>query len=102
MILKIRVEELREIAGRPSISFPKYVAQLLNLANQNAQGTRPKIVGQMSELIEQFGGKSLDEWERWYLTQKPEAIDRATQQVWTMVQALKHAIHQVDESMVRA
>jgi hypothetical protein len=44
------------------------VAQLLNLANQNAQGTRPKIVGQMSELIEQFGGKSLDEWERWYLT----------------------------------
>jgi hypothetical protein len=32
-------------------SFPKYTTKLMNLANQNAQGTRPQIVGQMSELI---------------------------------------------------
>ena len=26
-------------------AFPKYVSQLLNLADTNAQGTRPKVVG---------------------------------------------------------
>ncbi|MGC9027863.1 MAG: MjaI family restriction endonuclease [bacterium] len=34
--------------------FPKYVAPLTNLANQYAQGIRPKVVGQMSELILEF------------------------------------------------
>lgn len=31
--------------------FPKYTSQLINWANQNAQGTRPVVVGQMSELF---------------------------------------------------
>lgn len=31
--------------------FPKYTSQLINLANQNAQGSRPKTVGQLSELF---------------------------------------------------
>lgn len=31
--------------------FPKYTSQLINWANQNAQGTRPRVVGQMSELF---------------------------------------------------
>ena len=34
-------------------AFPKYTTQLMNLANQTAQGTRPKVVGQMSELFPQ-------------------------------------------------
>lgn len=37
-----------------SFSFPKYTSQLINWANQNAQGTRPKVVGQMSELFPEF------------------------------------------------
>lgn len=32
----------------------------------------------MSELIQQFPGKSLPEWEEWYLQQKPEALTNAT------------------------
>ena len=42
--------------------FPKYSTQLINLANQNAQGTRPKVVGQMSELSKEFPGGSYDVW----------------------------------------
>ena len=26
----------------------------MNIANQNAQGTRPPVVGQMSELVEEY------------------------------------------------
>ena len=34
--------------------FPKYTSQLINWANQNAQGTRPRVVGQMSELFPEY------------------------------------------------
>ena len=45
--------------------FPKYTTQIMNLANQNAQGTRPRVVGQMTELFREFGGKSFREWDTW-------------------------------------
>ncbi len=41
------------------LEFPKYTTQLMNLANQNSQGTRPKVVGQMSDLIQEFDGKKI-------------------------------------------
>ena len=50
------------VSGR-SPEFPKYTTQIMNLANQNAQGTRPKVVGQMTELFREFGGKSFSEWD---------------------------------------
>ena len=31
--------------------YPKYTTQVINLANQNAGGTRPRNVGQLSELF---------------------------------------------------
>ncbi len=33
-----------------------------------------KVVSQMSELIQEFEGKTLSEWEEWYLKKKPYAI----------------------------
>ena len=51
------------------IDFPKYTSQIINLANQNAQGTRPAVVGQMTELFQKFMEtdieKTIDEWEKW-------------------------------------
>ena len=46
------------VSGR-SPEFPKYTTQIMNLANQNAQGTRPKVVGQMTELFPEFGESPL-------------------------------------------
>ncbi len=66
MIIKIKNEELIEdIVGKVA-EYPKYTTQIMNLANQNAQGTRPKVVGQMSELIQEFPGKRYEEWVEWY------------------------------------
>jgi len=66
MIIKIKNEELIEdIVGKVT-EYPKYTTQIMNLANQNAQGTRPKVVGQMSELIQEFPGKRYEEWVEWY------------------------------------
>ena len=63
MKLKIKNQELQEIVAGEIIDFPKYTTQLINLANQNSQGTRPRIVGQMSELVQEFEGGSINEWK---------------------------------------
>ena len=101
MELKLKSEEIRKLLNINSPEFPKYATQLINLANQNAQATRPKVVGQMSELIKQFTGKTLEEWEQWYLHQHPEAIDIATKKILNMLENFKQVINQIDEKMVR-
>lgn len=40
--------------------FPRYTTQILNLANQDAQGTRPRVVGQLSELIKECPDKTYE------------------------------------------
>ncbi|SEL93855.1 MjaI family restriction endonuclease [Parapedobacter koreensis] len=93
--------EVQELLSGKKYQYLKYVTQILNLANQNAQGTRPKIVGQMSDLIQQFGGSTLAEWEEWYMSQNPAAIESAADRVWAMVQAFQKSIQDIDRDTVR-
>ena len=98
--VKIKNHELtQDLVGIP-IEFPKYTTQLMNLANQNAQGTRPKVVGQMSDLIQEFGGKKYDDWVKWYQRKMPNAVDDATEKIYEMVQKLKDAVILIDKEMV--
>lgn len=61
--ITIKNSQLLPALGIQPPEFPRYTTQLMNLANQNSGGTRPRIVGQMSELIQQFAGQTLKEWE---------------------------------------
>lgn len=54
--------EVEQLSNASQFDFPKYTTQIINLVNSNAQGTRPEVVGQMSELIQEFDGNSLQEW----------------------------------------
>ena len=100
--LKMRNEEITQLLDVDVVSFPKYASQLINLANQNAQGTRPEVVGQMSELIQEFRGRKLEEWEKWYLSNHPEAIEKAKTKIMQMIENFKHVITKIDEEMIRA
>jgi len=100
MKVKIRADENRKYLEIEDADFPKYVAPLINLANQYAQGTRPRVVGQMSELIQAFTGKTLPEWEKWYLEQRPDAIRNATEKILVMMKNLKEAMNQIDQTMI--
>jgi DNA-directed RNA polymerase subunit L len=100
MKIKIKDEEIRSHLNIETPDFPKYTSQIINLANQNAQGARPKVVGRMSELIQQFKGRKLSEWEAWYIKRNPEAIKRATQKIIEMVENLKKAMTEIDESLI--
>ena len=98
---KIKNEELEEILTGEVPEFPKYATQILNLANQNAQGTRPKVVGQMSELIQEFSGKTIEEWETWYKEKHPDAIEEATNRIYDMVLKFNEAMQNIDKKTVR-
>lgn len=101
MKLRIPNTEVQELLSDQSYVYPKYATQILNLANQNAQGTRPSVVGQMSDLIQEFGSGSLAQWDDWYKAGHPEAIDAATERVFRMVELLKESIQTIDKDMVR-
>lgn len=101
MKLKIPNSEVQELLSGKTYSYPKYATQIMNLANQNAQGTRAKIVGQMSDLIQEFEGTLLSEWEKWYLESHPDAIDNATEKVFPMVTLFKEAILKIEKETVR-
>lgn len=105
MLLSISNEELQSLNESENTVFPKYTSQLINWANQNAQGTRPRIVGQLSEVFPEFlsdiDSISIVKWKSWYMKHFPQAIDKATDRIFEQVKNLKNAIQLIDKEMVR-
>ena len=106
MNFSISNEEQQVLNDVSSVAFPKYTSQLINWANQNAQGTRPKVVGQLSDLFPEYEAQaenvSIEDWENWYLEKYPDAIENATNKIFTQVENLKQAIQLIDKDLVRA
>ena len=99
-VIKLNVEDVfKDIIGGTK-EFPKYTTQIINIANQNAQGTRPDVVGQMSELIHQCPEKTYNGWKEWYQANYPDAIKRATERVFPMVENMREAMGLIDNEMV--
>ena len=103
MKIKLKNAEIQEYVVSESPSeFPKYTTQLMNLANQNSQATRPRNVGQMTELIKEFPGKSFEEWVKWYQERYPNAIDDAADKIISMVNNFNEVFPKIDRTMVKA
>jgi len=98
---KIKTKELQEIVAGQTIEFPKYSTQIINLANQNSQGTRPNVVGQLSDLIQEFDGRTHEEWERWYLEKMPDAIESSVDKIFPMIEKLKDVIQYIDKKLIK-
>ena len=100
----LKNELIEDFNENESFSFPKYTSQLINWANQNAQGTRPVVVGQMSELFPEFMASenniTIENWRDWYTQKYPEAFDKATDKIYAQVQNLREAIQLIDREMV--
>lgn len=100
----IKNEDIENYNNSDSFSFPKYTSQLINLANQNAQGTRPVVVGKMSDLFQKFlesdEERNIDGWRRWYLERYPDSFEKATNKIWEQVNNIRNAIELIDKEMV--
>lgn len=105
MKFTIKNDELVVLNGSETPDFPKYTSQLINWANQNAQGTRPKVVGQLSDLFPEYEENeddvSVEGWREWYLERHPDAIENATNKIFAQVENLKNAIKLIDKELVR-
>ena len=101
MLIKIKNEELvKELIGEVK-DFPLYTTQLINLANQNAQGTRPRVVGQLTELIKECPERTYEGWKKWYLSEYPNAVENATGKINEMMDNLKEAIKSINRPMIK-
>lgn len=93
-------EQFGKIIGEER-DFPKYTTPIINIANQNAQATRPNVVGKMSELIQDCPKQTYEGWREWYLERHPDAIDIATDKIMDMLKEMKKAFDMIDREMVR-
>ena len=98
---KIYNSQVAILSGAPENSFPKYTTMLINQINQTAQGTRARVVGQMSDLIQEFNGNTLEDWKTWYDNKMSGAIDEAVKKICDKHEEMKKAWDSIDESMVR-
>lgn len=105
MIYNLKNESIEGYNNSENYSFPKYTSQLINWANQNAQGTRPKVVGQMSELFPEFVSQTehvtIEHWERFYEMQYPDAFNKATDKIYAQIENLRDAIQLIDRDLVQ-
>ena len=104
MKYKISNERIAAYNNGEGSSFPKYTSQLINWANQNAQGTRPTDVGQMSELFPEFMASgeevTIDGWRTWYTERYPDALEKAADKIYAQIKNLQAAIQLIDKEMV--
>ena len=100
MKIKIPNAEVQHLLVEKEVVFPKYTTRIMNLANSNSKGTAPKIVGQMSELIQEFEGNTFKEWAIWYQNNHPNSIDGATEKILEMIENLKKAIALIDKDLI--
>jgi len=101
MKYKIKNDEVASLSNASMYPFPKYTTMLINQINQTAQGTRPKVVGQMSDLIQEFDGQTLDEWIEWYNEHQPNAVEAATEKIYNQFIKLKDAMMLIDKDLIR-
>ena len=100
MRFTIKSEIVKDSLGIPEVEFPKYTTQLINLAGSNSGATRPKVVGQMSDLTVQSGSKTLHKWRDYYYRTKPDAHKAAADKIEAMVENLREAMDYVDRKLI--
>lgn len=98
---RISNQEIQRLVAPNSPEFPKYVTQLLNLVNNNAQGTRPSVVGQMTELLTKSKARTVAEWRSYYDEKMPNGIAAATDRVRRKLVEMQSAMASITDDMVK-
>ena len=99
-VFTIKTDIAKAELGIPTPDFPKYTTQLINLAGSNSAATRPKVVGQMSDLVVESGASTLAEWRTFYLNRRPDAHKAAADKIEDMVEKLRDAMEYIDREMI--
>jgi hypothetical protein len=84
-----------------------YIGSVINLGNSFSQATRPKNVGQLSELIQIFRDSdcehSIGGWEQFYDEKIGKCkIEDASDKIWNYVQRIKENLNRLTKEDVYA
>ena len=87
------------------MSLLPYIGSVINLGNSFSQATRPKNVGQLSDMIQEFRDldcdHSVNQWEEYYdQTQGKDKIQEASLKIWEYVQRIKNNLEELTEEDV--
>lgn len=100
MQFTIKTDMVKDSLGIPAVLFPKYTTQIINLAGQNSAATRPKIVGQMSDLTVISDASTLDEWREFYSLERAGSPKVAADKIEDMVEKLREAMKLIDRDLI--
>ena len=89
------------------MAIQKYIGSIINVANSFSQATRPKNVGQLSDMIQEFRKNSasheVSDWEKFY--DKKEGGDKiatAATKNWEFILAIKENLNDLTKEDVYA
>lgn len=107
--IKLTENKIKNLKKNTLDHFPRYTTYIINRASETAQATRPKVVGQLTEMYKDFleevekgqRKNDLEAWKAYHREQCPEAIERATEKAWAMMLNFKEAIDKIDKPLVR-
>ncbi len=99
--IKITKKQLMKIADYKSKPLPKYSSSIINLLNRWAKGTASKVVGQMSDLIQECPYKDYEKWREWYLKKYPNSLDNAIKLIMSKLKEVAKTFENIDENIVR-
>lgn len=101
----IKRKDMEDLLNIKSKSFDKYIPQLINLANQISQATRPNNIGNISEMFKEFKRKNkngkLDDWEKYYRSKQKDSIEVATKKISNYINKLSESLNSIDETVVK-
>lgn len=108
---RISEEERERLVAEDVEEFPydtpKYTTYLLNPAINLSQSNRPEVVGQMSDIIEEFRGEypegTFEDWVEFYFEEYDgeERLEESAEKAYPMVEKMREAFEQIDEEMTR-
>lgn len=100
--VEISNKDLRKLAEAPIPNLPTHVSPLLNYVNNVARATRPEVVGQMTELVKEFKGHTLEEWKQWYIERHPGVIEEAVNRIAEKLEDVKGAMNAIQKEHIQA
>jgi hypothetical protein len=91
--MKISADKCEKLICGGTPAYPKYLSQLINLANSNSHATRPKNVGSMVDMVPKF--KKKKDWEKFYRCEHYDKINFAVETIDKAMNKLRRVFYEV-------
>jgi thermostable 8-oxoguanine DNA glycosylase len=93
---RIHNEYYRKISQREEISkdLKKGIYRFSNATSP------PRVIGQMSDLIQEFDGRTIEQWAVWYQQRHPDAVTESTRLIRSKLSEFKNVLDKISDQMI--